>query len=442
MARGKSIWNLTDKYLLSLFLSILFIGLLTIFSSTHEGGSVNIVDFSTTYGKQAIWVLISLFFGIFIMLLEGQFIKNSAYIFYIIVLALLIGVLFMPSIKGVRSWFQFGSISIQPSEFAKLACSLAVAKYLSSVNVKIQDIKTKVVVLLILIVPCFLILMQPDAGTMLVFFAFIFVMYREGLSGNVLLYGFFAVLIVVIAIFLKASESENLILGIPVSGNMIFVFVLVLLGGILFAVIKLLVLPRYRKPRYIALIWSILIGIAINLSIDYVYDSVFKERHRNRFQIMFGIVEDRRGDGYNMWQALSAIGSGETSGKGFLNGTLSNNKYRHVPEQSTDFIFCSFAEEWGFLGCLFFIILYLAMLIRIVMISERQRSKFTRIFGYCTASILFFHFMINIGMVIGLAPVIGIPLPFFSKGGSAVLTFSALIFIFMRLDAERQKVLR
>ena len=442
MARGKSIWNLTDKYLLSLFLSILFIGLLTIFSSTHEGGSVNIFDFSTTYGKQAIWVLISLFFGIFIMLLEGQFIKNSAYIFYIIVLALLIGVLFMPSIKGVRSWFQFGSISIQPSEFAKLACSLAVAKYLSSVNVKIQDIKTKVVVLLILIVPCFLILMQPDAGTMLVFFAFIFVMYREGLSGNVLLYGFFAVLIVVIAIFLKASDSENLIFGIPVTGNMIFAFVLVLLGGVLFAVIKLLVLPRYRKPRYIALVWSILIGIAINLSIDYVYDSVFKERHRNRFQIMFGIVEDRRGDGYNMWQALSAIGSGETSGKGFLNGTLSNNKYRHVPEQSTDFIFCSFAEEWGFLGCLFFIILYLAMLIRIVMISERQRSKFTRIFGYCTASILFFHFMINIGMVIGLAPVIGIPLPFFSKGGSAVLTFSVLIFIFMRLDAERQKVLR
>ena len=442
MARGKSIWNLTDKYLLSLFLSILFIGLLTIFSSTHEGGTVNIFDFSTTYGKQAIWVVISIFFGIFIMLLEGQFIKNSAYIFYLIVLALLIGVLFMPSIKGVRSWFQFGSISIQPSEFAKLACSLALAKYLSSVNVKIQDVKTKVVVLLILIVPCFLILMQPDAGTMLVFFAFIFVMYREGLSGNVLLYGFFAVLIVVIAIFLKASDSENLIFGIPVTGNMIFAFVLVLLAGVLFGVIKLLVLPRYRKPRYIALVWSILIGIAINLSIDYVYDSVFKERHRNRFQIMFGIVEDRRGDGYNMWQALSAIGSGETSGKGFLNGTLSNNKYRHVPEQSTDFIFCSFAEEWGFLGCLFFIILYLAMLIRIVMISERQRSKFTRIFGYCTASILFFHFMINIGMVIGLAPVIGIPLPFFSKGGSAVLTFSVLIFIFMRLDAERQKVLR
>ena len=442
MSRGKSIWKLTDKYLLGFFLGILLLGLMTIFSSTYEGGDIDFFDFSTIYGKQAVWVLISVFFGVFIMLLEGQFIKNSSYVVYLIVILLLIGVLFMPSIKGVRSWFQFGSVSIQPSEFAKLACSLAVAKYLSSVNVKIQDFKTRIVVLLLLAVPAFLILMQPDAGTMLVFFAFIFVMYREGLSGNVLLYGFFAVLIVVIAIFLKASETENLIFGFQVTGNMIFVFVLLLLGAVLFAVIKLLVLPRYRKPRYKALVWSLLTGIAINLSINYVYDSVFKERHRTRFQIMFGIVEDRRGDGYNMWQALSAIGSGETSGKGFLNGTLSNNKYKHVPEQSTDFIFCSFAEEWGFIGCLFFIIIYLAMLVRIIMISERQRSKFTRIFGYCTASILFFHFMINIGMVIGLAPVIGIPLPFFSKGGSAVLTFSILIFVFMRLDAERQKVLR
>ena len=442
MSRGKSIWKLTDKYLLGFFLGVLLLGLMTIFSSTYEGGDIDFFDFSTIYGKQAVWVLISVFFGVFIMLLEGQFIKNSSYVVYLIVILLLIGVLFMPSIKGVRSWFQFGSVYIQTSEFSKLACSLAVAKYLSSVNVKIQDFKTRIVVLLLLAVPAFLILMQPDAGTMLVFFAFIFVMYREGLSGNVLLYGFFAVLIIVIAIFLKASETENLIFGFQVTGNMIFVFVLLLLGAVLFAVIKLLVLPRYRKPRYKALVWSLLTGIAINLSINYVYDSVFKERHRTRFQIMFGIVEDRRGDGYNMWQALSAIGSGETSGKGFLNGTLSNNKYKHVPEQSTDFIFCSFAEEWGFIGCLFFIIIYLAMLVRIIMISERQRSKFTRIFGYCTASILFFHFMINIGMVIGLAPVIGIPLPFFSKGGSAVLTFSILIFVFMRLDAERQKVLR
>ena len=442
MARGKSIWKSTDKYLLGLFMAMLIFGLATIFSSTYEGGAVNLFDFSTIYGKQVIWVVIALILGAFIMLLEGHFIKNSAFIVYGVVLILLIAVLFMPPIKGVSSWFQLGSVSIQPSEFAKLACSLAFAKYLSSVNVKIQDAKTRLVVILILAVPALLILLQPDAGTMLVFFAFIFVMYREGLSGNVLLYGFFAVLIVVIAIFLKASETENLIFGIPFTGNLIFAIVLLLLGGVLFLVIKLLVLPRYRKPRYKALIWSILTGIIINLSINYIYDSVFKERHRNRFQIMFGIIEDRRGVGYNMWQALSAIGSGEGVGKGYLNGTLSNNKYKHVPEQSTDFIFCSLAEEWGFMGSLLFVILYLSLLIRMIMIAERQRSKFTRIFGYCTASILFFHFMINIATVLGLAPVIGIPLPFFSKGGSAVLTFSVLIFIFLRLDAERKKVLR
>ena len=442
MARGKSIWKSTDKYLLGLFMAMLIFGLATIFSSTYEGGAVNLFDFSTIYGKQVIWVVIALILGAFIMLLEGHFIKNSAFIVYGVVLILLIAVLFMPPIKGVSSWFQLGSVSIQPSEFAKLACSLAFAKYLSSVNVKIQDAKTRLVVILILAVPALLILLQPDAGTMLVFFAFIFVMYREGLSGNVLLYGFFAVLIVVIAIFLKASETENLIFGIPFTGNLIFAIVLLLLGGVLFLVINLLVLPRYRKPRYKALIWSILTGIIINLSINYIYDSVFKERHRNRFQIMFGIIEDRRGVGYNMWQALSAIGSGEGVGKGYLNGTLSNNKYKHVPEQSTDFIFCSLAEEWGFMGSLLFVILYLSLLIRMIMIAERQRSKFTRIFGYCTASILFFHFMINIATVLGLAPVIGIPLPFFSKGGSAVLTFSVLIFIFLRLDAERKKVLR
>ena len=442
MARGKSIWKSLDKYLLGLFVSVLILGLLTIFSSTYEGGKINLFDFTTIYGKQFIWVVISIVIGLFILLLEGQFIKNMSYIVYGIVLLLLIVVLFMDPIKGARSWFQIGSMSIQPSEFAKLACSLAVAKYLSSVNVKIQDAKTRLIVLALLLVPAFLVMIQPDPGTMLVFFAFIFVMYREGLSGNVLLSGFFAVLIVVIAIFLKASETENLILGIPITGNIIFAFVLLLLGGLLFVVIKLLVLPRYRSSKYKALIWSVLTGVIINLSINYVYDSVFKERHRTRFQIMFGIVEDRRGDGYNMWQALSSIGSGGAMGKGYLNGTLSNNKYKHVPEQSTDFIFCSLAEEWGFAGCLIFIVLYLSLLIRMIMISERQRSKFTRIFGYCTVSILFFHFMINIGMVLGLAPVIGIPLPFFSKGGSAVLTFSILVFIFMRLDAERKKVLR
>jgi len=206
-------------------------------------------------------------------------------------------------------------------------------------------------------------------------------------------------------------------------------------------IIKTLVLPRYRKERYELTVISVLVSLVMILSVNWAFNNVFKERHRSRFQIMFGIKEDRSGDGYNIYQALSAIGSGEFTGKGFLKGTLSNEKYKHVPEQNTDFIFCSWSEEWGFVGNTFLILIYISLLIRIVMIAERQRSKYTRIFGYSVASILFFHFMINIAMVIGLAPVIGIPLPFFSKGGSSILSFSVMVFILLRLDAARSEEL-
>ena len=442
MARYNSIWKSIDKYLLGLYFLLLFCGLITIISSSNEGSNLDLFDFSSVYGHQIIWALISLVICAFVLMLESQFIKNSTYFFYGFILLLLIGVLFMDPIKGARSWFQIGGMSIQPSELAKLSCSLVLAKYLSSINVKIQDFRTKIRVLFLLGVPCFLITLQPDPGTMLVFIAFVFVVYREGLSGNILLFGLFSVIVVVIAIFLKASNTYNTILGFVISGNFIFSAVLILLGSFVFIIIKLFVLPRYRWARYKAVILSLVIGICINVGINFIYDDVFEDRHRTRFKVMFGIKEDRLGDGYNMWQALSAIGSGEFAGKGYMKGTLSNDKYNHVPEQSTDFIFCSLAEEWGFLGSIVFIIIYLAILVRIIIISERQRSKFTRIFGYCVSSILFFHFMINIGMVLGLAPVIGIPLPFFSKGGSSMLTFSILIFILLRLDAERKDVLR
>ena len=442
MARYNPIWRSIDKYLIGLYFLLLICGLVTIISSSNKGDSLDFFDFSTVYGQQIIWVIISLVCCGFVLMLESQFIKNSSNFFYWMVLLLLIGVLFMEPIKGARSWFQIGGMSIQPSELAKLSCSLVLAKYLSSVNVKIQDFRTKIRVFVLLGIPCFLIILQPDPGTMLVFIAFVFVMYREGLSGNILLFGLFGVIVIIIAVFLKASDTYSTIIGFNISGNYIFSGVLILLSTLVFTIIKLFVLPRYRWERYKAVIISLIIGIFINVGINFVYDDVFKDRHRTRFKVMFGIKEDRLGGGYNMWQALSAIGSGEMVGKGYLNGTLSNDKYNHVPEQSTDFIFCSLAEEWGFLGSLLFIILYLAILVRIIIISERQRSKFTRIFGYCVSSILFFHFIINIGMVLGLAPVIGIPLPFFSKGGSSMLTFSILIFVLLRLDAERKDVLR
>ncbi len=425
-----------------LYLILLLGGFLTIYSSSYDG-SISVDKFwGSSTGKQLVWVIVSIFLGFIVLLIEGSFIHNSSYIVYIIVLLLLVGVLFMPAIKGAKSWFQFGSFSIQPSETAKLSCSLAFARYLSSINVKFQDFKTRLSVVVLLSLPAFLIVLQPDPGTMLVFISFIFVMYREGLSGNILLIGLFAIIVTVIGVFLKASETSFDLFGANFSGNILFGMVLLLISIITFFIIKFFVLPRYRKEKFYRLAIVTVIGIVISLGVNHVYDNVFKDRHRNRFQIMFGIKEDRTGDGYNIYQALSAIGSGETTGKGYLKGTLSNDKYKHVPEQSTDFIFCSWAEEWGFIGSLLFIIVYLATLIRIVMLCERQRSKFTRIFGYCVASILFFHFMINIGMVTGLAPVIGIPLPFFSKGGSAILTFSLLIFILLRLDAERKVVLR
>lgn len=440
--RNLSIWKNIDKYLLVLYLLLLVAGYATIYSSSFKGFDIEQYYWSTSYGKQMIWIIISIVIGAIILLIEGSLIQNTSYTMYIVVLVLLIAVLFMPPVKGVSSWFQFGGFSIQPSEFAKLVTSLAFAKFLSNVNSRFQDFKTRIKAGLLVILPAILIIMQPDAGTMLVFVGFVFVLYREGLSGNFLLIGLFAVLIATVGIFLKASNSNFSLGDLKISGNLFFGFVLLL--GFLFSffIIRYFVLPRFRKQKYYQLIIVAIIGIAISLSVNYIYDNLFKDRHRNRFQIMFGIKEDRRGVGYNIYQALSAIGSGEGSGKGYLKGTLSNDKFKHVPEQNTDFIFCVLAEEWGFIGSLVFILLYLSTMIRMIMISERQRSKFTRIYGYCITSILFFHFMINLGMVIGLAPVIGIPLPFFSKGGSAILAFSIMLFILLRLDGERKVVLR
>mgnify|MGYP001215658137 FL=1 len=440
--RNLSIWKNIDKYLLILYLLLLIAGYTTVYSSSFKGVDVLENYWSTVYGKQMIWIIISLFLGFFLLLLEGGFIQNLSYVLYLIVIILLIAVLFMPPVKGVSSWFQFGSFSVQPSEFAKLVTSLAFARYLSNVNTRFQDFKVRIKAGLFVIIPALLIIMQPDAGTMLVFIGFVFVLYREGLSGNFLLVGLFALLIATVGVFLKASNSYFFIGDWEVSGNQFFGFILLLGFLFSFIIIRYFVLPRFRKNKYYQLIIIAVIGLSISLSVSYIYDNLFKDRHRNRFQIMFGIKEDRLGVGYNIYQALSAIGSGEGVGKGYLKGTLSNDKYKHVPEQNTDFIFCVLAEEWGFLGGVIFILLYITTMIRMIMISERQRSKFTRIYGYCVTSIMFFHFMINIGMVIGLAPVIGIPLPFFSKGGSAILAFSIMFFILLRLDAERKVVLR
>jgi rod shape determining protein RodA len=425
-----------------MYLLLSFIGYFIMYSSSFKGINIQTEFWSANYGKQLIWIIITLFAGLFILLLDGSFIKNTAYFTYGFILLLLILVLLTPPIKGARSWFYFTTFSIQPSEFMKLTLSLSLAKLLSDVGSRFQEFRTKLKAFFLIIIPALLIAVQPDPGTMLVFACFIFVLYREGLSGNFLLIGLFTVLIAVVGIFLKASNSVFNLAGNAISGNIFFVLILILGFVFSFLIIRFFVLPRYRKQKIQRLIIITLLGLSISVGINYVYDSVFSERHRTRFQIMFGIKEDRKGAGYNIYQALSAVGSGEGFGKGYLKGTLSNDKYKHVPEQNTDFIFCVLAEEWGFLGSFIFISLYLSTLIRMILIAERQRSKFTRIYGYCISGILFFHFMINIAMVIGLAPVIGIPLPFFSKGGSAILSFGLMVFILLRLDSERKVVLR
>ena len=440
--RNLSIWKNVDKPLFSFYFILSLIGYLVMYSSTYNGVEAQDFLWNTNYGKQLIWLILTFFLGLFVLLIDGNFIKNSSYFIYAIVTLLLVIVLFMNPIKGARSWFYFSSFSIQPSEFIKLGLSLALAKLLSDVGSKFQDFRTKLKAFFLIVSPAILIAIQPDPGTMLVFSCFIFVLYREGLSGNFLLIGLFTILIAIVGIFLKSSNSVFFIGSNAVSGNLLFGFILCIGFLFSFLIIRYFVLPRYRKQKIKSLIFISILGLSISGGINVVYDSIFKERHRTRFQIMFGVKEDRKGAGYNIYQSLSAVGSGKSFGKGFLKGTLSNDKFKHVPEQNTDFIFCVLAEEWGFSGCIAFIILYISLLVRMIMVAERQRSKFTRIYGYCVSGILFFHFMINIAMVIGLAPVIGIPLPFFSKGGSAILTFGLMIFILLRLDAERKVVLR
>jgi len=440
MSREINIWKRLDKYLLVLYLLLVTMGLSTVYSSSYNEEFASLFSWKEAYGKQFYWMIISLLVGFTILLMDGTFIRNRAYMVYGAVMLLLIVVLFMPAIKGAHSWFRIGGFTIQPAEFAKFACALGIAKYLSTTGVSIHNFKTKLVTGALLLFPMALIVLEPDPGTGLIFLSFIFVLYREGLSGNILLGGFFGIILAVLSVYLAAFEDVE---GNANSWESISYFagVIIAVGALSFLIIKLLVLPRMRKKYYPKIIIYSTLAILLVFSSHWAYNNVFQDRHKNRFQNLFGLKLDRQGTGYNIYQALSAIGSGEGTGKGYLQGTLSNDKYQHVPEQSTDFIFCSWAEERGFVGSLFLIAVYLAFLSRIVFIAERQKNKFTRIFGYSVASILFFHFMINLGMVIGLAPVIGIPLPFFSKGGSAILGFTIMIFILLRLDAERKDVL-
>lgn len=402
-----------------LYLLLVLIGWVNIYAAVYNEDHQSIFDFSQSYGKQMLWIGTSILLALIILLVDSKFFSSFSYVIYGILILMLIAVLLVgKEIAGSKSWFGFGDFGIQPSEFAKFATNLAIARYLSVLNIDMKNIKTKIFTIALLALPAGLIFLQNDTGSAIVYSAFIFVMYREGLSGNILIIGVIAVILFVLALLINTLIIISFLAGIAI---------------IIFLLIK------KNQKNILKLIGLLVITSAFVLSIDYVFEHVLEDHQKIRIDVLLGKNPDLKGAGYNVNQSKIAIGSGGFSGKGFLQGT--QTKFNFVPEQSTDFIFCTIGEEWGFLGSSLVVILFVGLLIRIIYIAERQRSQFSRIYGYGVASILFFHFSINIGMTLGLVPVIGIPLPFFSYGGSSLWAFTILLFIFIKQDSYRLELL-
>ena len=412
-------WKSIDMPIILLYIALVLIGWLNIYAAVFDESHASIFDLEKNYGKQLLWIATALFIGLMVLLIDSKFFSVFSFGIYGITLLMLVAVLFFGKyVNGSRSWFEIGSFRLQPAEFAKFATALVVAKYLSS-GVKMERFSTKISVLGLIGLPMGLILLQGDVGSALTYVAFILVLYREGLSGIVLVIG--------------------LLIGIAFVLSLLFAKVAILIS---IAIITAILLYNFRRKKKIipviiagaALVATMVVGFS------YVFNNVMKQHHRDRINNLVGKEIDIKGAGYNVNQSKIAIGSGRLIGKGFLNGT--QTKYDFVPEQSTDFIFCTIGEEYGFVGSVVLIGLFLALLLRIVFIAERQRSSLSRIYGYGVASILFLHLFVNIGMTIGLVPVIGIPLPFISYGGSSLWSFTILLFILIKLDANRQNIVK
>ena len=411
------------------WLTILLMGLLMLFgwvniySTTLAEDFTSIFDFQTYYGKQLVFIIISLLIVFPVLIIEGSFFERFSSIIYLAAMVLLAGLfLFGKEISGATSWYDLGFFNLQPSELAKMATALALAKYLSDIQTDIRVRKYQIYAILIILLPAILVLPQPDPGSALVYLSLFFVLFREGLP---LYYLFFALVLVLLFVTTLMFGTIWVAIGM----------------GIFISLFFLLKKPSLVIPTG-PLLGFITIAIAISLSVDFIYNEVFEQRHRNRFDLWLRLEKDpskleqiRKDIGYNTYQAEKAIESGGFNGKGFLEGTRTKGNF--VPEQHTDYIFSSVGEEWGFMGTAGVIMLFSLLLLRLVFIAERQRREFNRMYGYGVVSILFIHYAINIGMVLGLLPTIGIPLPFFSYGGSSQLFFTLLIFVLLKLDANR-----
>jgi len=394
-------------------------GWISIYAAEFDESHKSILDFNQRYGKQFVWIMASILLALIILIIDSKFFSSFSYVFFAISILSLLAVLAMgTTIAGSRSWFQIGSLGIQPAEFAKFAAAMALAKYISALNVPFLKFKHLFRASIFIFLPALLILIQHDTGSALVYIAFLLVLFREGLSGKVLVFGLGAIILFVLTLLINKF---------------------IITGSLLALITITLFVIGTSKRNIFSLLFIFIIGAGFIFSVDYAFENVLEAHQKKRINVLIGKETDTRGAGYNVNQSKIAIGSGGFSGKGFLKGT--QTKFNFVPEQCTDFIFCTVGEEWGFLGSSFVILLFLLLLNRLLKLAERQRSSYSRIYGYGVASILFFHLAINIGMTIGFAPVIGIPLPFFSYGGSSLWAFTILLFIFIRLDASRLEML-
>ena len=476
MRRPTNIIRDIDWFTIVLYTALVLMGWFNIYAAVYDEHYASIFSFSQRYGKQLIWIIAAAALVMLVCLLDVRFYTSFAYPIYVCcIIALALVLVVGHEVNGARSWFLIGSLQIQPSEFAKIGVCLALSKFLGNYNGRLMAPMNFLITCAIIFLPPAFIALQPDFGSCLVFLAFFLVLYREGLPPVILLFGILAIILFVLSLLMQ-DALIYLVAGLILTGfvafwiktrkGMDFLKGLGLLTGIfgLLWLINFLMKSRFevhevllgaalllspvfivmsfirRLPVVRTLTMFILGALLFTSSVDFVYDKALSAHQQQRIKVLLGLESDPLGVEYNVNQSKIAIGSGGLTGKGFLQGT--QTKYNFVPEQSTDFIFCTVGEEWGFAGTAVVVILFVTLLLRLLYLAERQRSAFSRVFSYCVVSIFFLHVTINIGMTIGLLPVIGIPLPFFSYGGSSLWAFSILLFIMLRLDASRREYIR
>jgi len=465
MRNNQSITGRIDWFLVILLSVLIIMGVTTLYSVAFNEKNPNLFDISQLYGKQIMWLGIALFIGFIVYLIDSDIYKKFALPIYAGTMLLLVIVLFMPPVHGARAWLGIGPLGIQPAEFAKISAAILLANFISTANLKTQDTKQVLMAFSIILFPMFLILLQPDAGTFVVFTSFLFVMYREGITFDPIILNvinsfpgvkfkqtwvgthFIPILFVVIILAVLTVLSSRVYVvfswlsSLEISGFIFIIITLSIIGFIGFFFVQKYSSRRDRGNLTTAIILGYVLSLTVVFTVHFGFSSLAPHQ-KERIEFFLGMREDPDGEDYNRNRAMAAVGSGGFNGKGYRNASVSSVRANHVPESETDFIFCPFAEEWGFIGSITLVLIYMTILIRIVFIAERQRSVFNRVYAYCVAMIVFYHVAINVGMNIGFAPVIGIPLPFFSYGGSSILSFTIMMFILLKLDSQRMDVLR